>query len=81
MISERIDTSDIPEITDFTGAVKNPYYNKLINKGFSVVIHYKPKDAVEISKGICSRDIDLFEYDEKELEALDEYKRKFADAI
>ena len=81
MNHDKIDTTDIPEITDFTGAVKNPYYEKLMSKGFSITVHYTPKDAADISKGICSHDIDLFEYDDEELAALEQYRESLANAI
>ena len=38
--SEDINFDDIPEITDFTGWVKNPHYGKFIKDGkFTVQVH------------------------------------------
>ena len=70
---KKIDTSDIPEITDFSRAKKNPYYKDLIEKGFSITVHYSPEDAIEIANGIQRRHDDLLELDEEELAALEQY--------
>ena len=46
---EEIDVSDIPEITDFSRAVKNPYAGKFIRDGkFWVRVHFN--DRVEMQE-------------------------------
>lgn len=79
---EKIDFSDIPELTPEimckANVRRNPYYEQLIKDGFSITIHYSAEDALEISKKIRNHKIktdDLLELDEEELEALEEYKQ------
>ena len=40
-----IDYSDIPEITDFSKARKNPHAATIKENGYSVIIHYSPEDV------------------------------------
>ena len=50
MISNKnkIDTSDIPEITDFSTARPNPYAEKIKKHGYSITIHYSPEDVAKM---------------------------------
>ena len=44
---EEIDFSDIPEITDFSKAIKNPFYGKYIKDGkYTVIIEHSGFDEV-----------------------------------
>jgi len=70
-----IDLSDIPEITDFSNARKNPYYEKIIKHGFSITEHYSAKDVSEIIKGTCTRNIDVLNLDPEEQKAFERYKK------
>ena len=40
-----IDYSDIPAITDFSKARKNPHAATIKEKGYSITIHYSPEDV------------------------------------
>ena len=40
-----IDYSDIPEITDFSRARKNPHASVIKEKGYSITIHYTPEET------------------------------------
>jgi len=70
-----IDLSDIPEITDFSKARKNPYYERIMKHGFSVTEYYSPEDVKDIISGICKRKIDLLTLDPEEQKALERYKK------
>ena len=70
-----IDLSDIPEITDFSKARKNPYYERIMEHGFSITEHYSPDDVKDIVNGICTKKIDLFTLDPEEQKALERYKK------
>ena len=70
-----IDLSDIPEITDFSKARKNPYYDRIMKYGFSITEYYSPEDVKEIVNSICTRKIDLFTLDPEEQAALERYKK------
>ena len=69
-----IDLSDIPEITNFSKAHKNPYAEKIKKQGFSVTVHYSADDVNKIIRDICDRDIDLLQLDAEEQKALERYK-------
>jgi len=78
-MSERmrvIDTSDIPEITDFSKARPNPYAEKIRKHGFSVTIHYSPEDVARMTKDALEKikNLDMLELDAEEKEALREYE-------
>jgi hypothetical protein len=45
---ETIDLSDIPEITDFTTARRNPYAEKLRKNGYTIVL-CKPLQQKELT--------------------------------
>jgi len=70
-----IDLSDIPEITDFSSARKNPYYEKIMKNGFSITEHYGPEDVAEIIKGTCTRNIDVLNLDPEEQKAFERHKK------
>ena len=44
--TERIDYSDIPKITDFSKAQKNPFADSM-KKGYSVTINYETPEDVD----------------------------------
>ena len=69
-----IDLSDIPEITDFSTARKNPYFKRIMEHGFSITEHYSPEDVKSMVKSICTRKIDLFTLDPEEQKALERYR-------
>ena len=77
-----IDLSDIPEITDFSKAKKNPYAEKIKKHGYSVIIRYSPADVAAMTErninAIDSMDMDELDADERKadekyLEANREY--------
>ena len=70
-----IDLSDIPEITNFSTARKNPYYERIMKYGFSITEHYSPEDAKNMVKGICTRKIDITTLDSEEQKAFERYKK------
>jgi hypothetical protein len=72
---EKIDLSDIPEITDFSTVRKNPYHERIMNHGFSITEHYTAGDVAEIIKGTCTRNIDVLNLDPEEQQAFERYKK------
>jgi len=52
MHKDEIDFSDIPEITDFSKAIKNPFAERM-KQGYSVTINYETPEDVsrDIAKG------------------------------
>ncbi|MCL1999346.1 MAG: hypothetical protein FWG65_11330 [Turicibacter sp.] len=42
-----IDYSDIPAITDFSRARKNPHAAAIKENGYSVTVHYSPEDVAK----------------------------------
>jgi hypothetical protein len=68
-----IDLSDIPEITDFSTAHKNPYYEKIRKNGFTIIERYSPEDVTEIINGVCSRDANSLGLDPEEQKAFEKY--------
>ena len=77
MVDERIDTSDIPEITDFSGARPNPYAERISKHGYSIIIHYSPEDVAKMTQDAIERikNLDMLELDPDELAALDKYRK------
>jgi len=73
--SNIVDLSDIPEIVDFSNAHKNPYYNRILQNGFSITEYYSPEDVKEIVKKVCTQKIDLFSLDPEEQKALERYRK------
>lgn len=70
-----IDFSDIPKITDFSKARKNPYYEKIMKHGFSITENYSAEDVAEIIKDTCTRNIDILNLDPEEQKAFERYKK------
>jgi hypothetical protein len=75
MKNEFIDTSDIPEITDFSKARPNPYAEKIKKHGYSITIHYSPEDVARMTDDAVNRikGLDMLELDPYEREALKKY--------
>jgi len=74
-----IDFSDIPEITDFTTARKNPYAEKIKKYGYTLRIHYSPQDVANMTKRSIERidgleDMDWLGLDPDEIAALKRYR-------
>lgn len=55
---------------------QNPYYEDIIKNGFSIAVHYSPKDVAEIISGKQKFDFDLLEHDPDELAAFERYRQK-----
>ena len=70
-----INLSDIPEITDFSSARKNPYYERIVNHGFSITEYYSPEDVKKMINGICDKKIDILNLDPEEKLAFERYKK------
>ena len=68
-----IDFSDIPEITDFSTAHRNPYYERIRKNGFTITEHYSPEDVKKIVSGICRRDTSSLNLDPEEQKAFERY--------
>ena len=70
-----IDLSDIPEITDFSKARKNPYAEKLRKQGYSIVINVSPEDIANMTRINIEKikDMDMLELDQDERRALEKY--------
>ena len=74
-----IDYSDIPAITDFSSARKNPYAEKIKKYGYTVRIHYSPEDvanmnACAIEKIDGLEDMEWLDLDPIEIAALKKYR-------
>lgn len=74
-----IDYSDIPEITDFSTARKNPHAEKIKKYGYSITIHYSPEDVANMTKRSIEKidnmeDMDWLDLDQDEIEALKKYR-------
>ena len=76
MNNDRIDTSDIPEITDFSKARLNPYAEKIRKYGYSITIHYSPEDVARMTESTLEKikNLDMLELDPEEKEALRKYE-------
>ena len=74
---ENIDTSDIPEITDFSKARPNPYAEKIRKHGYSITIHYSPEDVARMTRESLEKikELDMLELDSDEKEALKRYEQ------
>jgi len=77
MINKKIDTSDIPEITDFSNARPNPYAEKIKKYGYSITIHYSPDDVARMTKNTIDKikGLDMLELDSDEIAALEKYRK------
>jgi len=60
---------------DISKIRKNPFYEDIIQNGFSVAVHYSPEDVAEIMNGKQKFDFDLLEHDPDELAAFERYKK------
>ena len=74
-----IDYSDIPPITDFSSARKNPYAEKIKKYGYTLRIHYSPEDvahlnALAIEKIDGIEDMEWLDLDPSEIAALKKYR-------
>jgi len=74
-----IDYSDIPEITDFSTARKNPYAENIKKYGYTIRIHYSPEDVANMTKRATERidgleDMDWLDLDPDEIAALKRYR-------
>lgn len=74
---ERVNTTDIPEITDFSSARPNPYAEKIKKHGYSVTIRYSPADVERMTRSALekAKNLDILELDSEELKALERYKK------
>ena len=77
MFDEVIDTSDIPEITDFSNARPNPFAEKISKHGYSIIIHYSPEDVARMTQGAVEKikSLDMLELDPDEIAALNKYRK------
>jgi len=77
MINERINTNDIPEITDFSTARPNPYAEKIRKHGYSITIHYSPEDVARMTQNTIDKikNLDMLELDPDEIAALEKYRK------
>ena len=77
MISENIDISDIPEITDFSSARPNPYAKKIRESGYSITIHYSPEDVARMTQNALAiiENLGMLELDPDELAAMEKYHK------
>ena len=77
MINKKVDTSDIPEITDFSKARNNPYADKIKKHGYSITIHYSPEDVARMTQNNIDKikSLDMLELDPDEIAALEKYRK------
>jgi hypothetical protein len=77
MISEKIDTSDIAEITDLSKARPNPYAEKIKQHGYSITIHYSAEDVARMTQNSTDimKNLDMLELDPDEVAALEKYRK------
>ena len=77
MISNRINTSDIPEITDFSGARPNPYAEKIKKYGYTITVHYTAEDVARMTRNAVDKikSLDMLELDPDEIAALEKYRK------
>ncbi|MCL2356596.1 MAG: hypothetical protein FWC70_05470 [Defluviitaleaceae bacterium] len=74
-----IDFSDIPEITDFSSARKNPYAEKIKKHGYTIMIRYSPEDVANMTARSVEKidgleDMDWLDLDADEIAALKKYR-------
>jgi len=79
MRENKIDYSDIPAITDFSTARKNPFAEKIKKHGYSITIHYSPEDVAKMMNDTIERidnmeDMDWLDLDPYEIAALKKYR-------
>jgi len=74
-----IDYSDIPPITDFSSARKNPYADKIKKYGYTLRIHYSPEDVANMNDRVIEKidgleDMAWLDLDPNEIKALKKYR-------
>jgi len=74
-----IDYSDIPEITDFSSAKKNPFAEKIKKYGYTLRIHYTPEDVERMNRQAIEKidgleDMEWLGLDADEIAALKKYR-------
>ena len=74
-----IDYSDIPPITDFSSARKNPYADKIKKYGYTLRIHYSPEDVANMNDRVIEKidgleDMAWLDLDPSEIKALKKYR-------
>jgi len=74
-----IDYSDIPAITDFSSARKNPYADKIKKYGYTIRIHYSPEDVANMNARAIKKidgleDMAWLDLDPCEIDALKKYR-------
>ena len=69
-----IDSLDNLVLPETSKIRKNPYYEDIIQNGFSIVVHYSPEDVAEMINNNQKFDFDLLEHDPDELAALEKYR-------
>ena len=79
MSSYTIDYSDIPEITDFSNARKNPYAEKIKKNGYTLRIRYSPEDVANMTNQAIENidsieDMAWLDLDPDEIAALKKYR-------
>ena len=75
-----IDYSDIPPITDFSTARKNPFAEKIKKHGYTLQIHYSPEDVANMTKHSIEsidgiEDMAWLDLDADEIAALKKYRK------
>ena len=78
-IDKMIDYSDIPPITDFSSARKNPFAEKIKKHGYTIQIHYSPEDVARMTKQSIEKidgieDMAWLDLDADEIVALKKYR-------
>ena len=78
-VDKTIDYSDIPAITDFSSARKNPYADKIKKHGYTIRIHYSPEDVASMNAHTVEKidgleDMDWLDLDPSEIAALKKYR-------
>jgi hypothetical protein len=74
-----IDYSDIPAITDFSSARKNPYAEKIKKHGYTIRIHYSAEDVAKMNAQAIEKidgleDMEWLDLDPSEINALKKYR-------
>ena len=75
-----IDYSDIPPITDFSTARKNPFAEKINKHGYTIQVHYTPEDVANMTKQSIENingieDMAWLDLDADEIAALIKYRK------
>jgi len=78
-LDKAIDYSDIPPITDFSGARRNPFAERIKKHGYTIQIHYSPDDVAKMTTRSIEKidrmeDMDWLGLDADEIAALKKYR-------